>query len=211
MHFSIFPLLVTAFLTQSCSTVYYNFWESLGKEKHDLLVANIEEVQDDQKDVEKAFSSALDRIRKEYSLKEPDLEEFYDDLSADYQRAQKKAEQLTARIDKVETIAQDLFAEWEDEADDIKTDRYRQDSLQKLKATKSKFKPMLASMRGVEKSMTPVLSKFNDQVLYLKHNLNAKALGAFKKEFVTVEAEIKALVADIEKSTARADEFMSQM
>jgi hypothetical protein len=70
---------------------------------------------------------------------------------------------------------------------------------------------MLASMRRVETRLEPALVKFHDRVLYLKHNLNAQALGVFKKEFLDIEKEMGSLAKDMEKSTREADQFISTM
>jgi hypothetical protein len=42
---------------------------------------------------------------------------------------------------------------------------------------------MLTSMRRAEKSVAPVLSIFQDNVLFLNHNLNAQAISSLRSEF----------------------------
>ncbi|SMF43371.1 DUF2959 family protein [Pseudobacteriovorax antillogorgiicola] len=202
-------LAIVFSFTSSCSTVYYNFWETFGKEKRDLLKDNIENAKDDQEDVNEQFKDTLTRIRTEYKFEAGALEDTYDRLSSDYEAAKAKAENLSERIDKVESIAEDLFNEWNQEAQEFSNQRYRNDSLSKLRQTKSKFATMLTSMRTVEKNLDPVLSKFKDQVMFLKHSLNAKALGTFRTEFKQIEKEIKSLSRDIDNSTREAEQFIA--
>jgi chromosome segregation ATPase len=211
MHLKI--ILTALFLTTSvgCTTVYYNFWEMFGQEKRDLLKSNISDAKDDQTEVEEQIKDTLKRIRTEYKFDGGSLEVTYDRLKKDYDQSKARADTLSDRIDKVEEIAGDLFEEWEDEADEITNKNYRRDSLAKRQETMARFATMLKSMRSVEKKLEPILVKFNDQVLYLKHNLNAKALGAFKTEFLSIESEIDTLIQSMNQSSKAADQFISQM
>jgi uncharacterized membrane protein YqgA involved in biofilm formation len=63
-------------------------------------------------------------------------------------------------------------------------------------------------MKKAETSMTPVLAQFKDQVLYLKHNLNAAAVGSLKGETVDIEKEIQNLIRDMNSSIREADAFI---
>ncbi len=67
---------------------------------------------------------------------------------------------------------------------------------------------MIRAMRRAESKMDPVLSAFNDQVLFLKHNLNAKAVASLKGELASVETDIAALIREMESSIAEANEFI---
>jgi len=66
-------------------------------------------------------------------------------------------------------------------------------------------------MKRAEKKMEPVLSAFRDQVLFLKHNLNAKAIASLQTELVSVEAEVNSLIRDMETSIKEANAFISAM
>jgi hypothetical protein len=70
---------------------------------------------------------------------------------------------------------------------------------------------MLRAMRDAQSKVDPVLSAFHDQVLYLKHNLNAQAVQALKGEVSGVQSDVSALVTEMERSIAEADAFISQM
>ena len=59
--------------------------------------------------------------------------------------------------------------------------------------------------------MDPVLVAFHDQVLFLKHNLNARAISSLQTELVSVEAEVDALIRDMEASIKEADAFINAM
>ena len=69
----------------------------------------------------------------------------------------------------------------------------------------------LISLRKSEASMDPVLTKLHDNVLYLKHNLNAAAVGGLSTEAASIEADIETLIADMEASIAEADRFLQTL
>ena len=59
--------------------------------------------------------------------------------------------------------------------------------------------------------MEPVLATFRDQVLFLKHNLNARALASLTTTNRELEADISRLVADMEASIREAEDFIRTM
>ena len=63
-------------------------------------------------------------------------------------------------------------------------------------------------MRRAEESMGPVLTLFNDQVLILRHNLNARAIGSLQAELDAVEQATTALIREMEEAIAEAGRFI---
>ena len=59
--------------------------------------------------------------------------------------------------------------------------------------------------------MDPPLRAFRDQVLYLKHNLNARAIASLQGELRAVESEVAALVREMERSIREADSFVASL
>ena len=57
----------------------------------------------------------------------------------------------------------------------------------------------------------PVLDAFRDQVLFLKHNLNAQAISALGGTTRDLQKDISRLIADMEKSIKEADAFIAAM
>ena len=70
---------------------------------------------------------------------------------------------------------------------------------------------MVGAMNRAEQRIDPVLRPLRDQVLYLKHNLNAHALAAMKGEVVKVDAQVDRLVRDMNRSIAEANKFVETM
>ena len=66
-------------------------------------------------------------------------------------------------------------------------------------------------MERAEARITPVLKPMRDRVLFLKHNLNARAIGSLNKELVAVRGNVDSLVAELERSIKEADDFIKEM
>jgi hypothetical protein len=70
---------------------------------------------------------------------------------------------------------------------------------------------MLQAMQRAERSMEPVLTILKDHVTFLRHNLNARAIGSLQGELNTIEQATASLIADMEESIAEASLFMDSM
>jgi hypothetical protein len=194
-----------------CTTAYYSAWEMLGQEKRDLLRSNVSAVQEEQQEAADQFESALDRLRELAAIDAGELEDVYDDLDADYEKAKLRADSVHERIEKIDSIANDLFVEWETEIGEISSADMRMKSRKKLDETKRNYAGLESKLRKSEASMEPVLTQLQDNVLFLKHNLNAAAIGGLSAEVAGIESDIETLIADMRASIAEADRFLQTL
>jgi hypothetical protein len=210
MRTFIYAVLIgtSGLLLGGCQAAMYQALESVGIEKRDILVDRVEEARDAQTQAKEQFASALDQFRSLVQIEGGELEHTYDRLNAEYERSKGRAEEVTKRIDDVERVAEDLFDEWEDELDEYSNATLRRDSQRLLTDTQRRYGTLIKSMRNAEKSMHPVLNTFQDQVLVLKHNLNAQAIGSLRKELTTIERQTAALIKDMERAIAEANRFI---
>lgn len=176
--------------------------------KRDLLKENVEEARDEQAKATEQFKDALTRLKELYGFQGGDLEKMYDKLKADFDRSETRAKAVKERIQKVEQVSADLFREWEQEIEGMSNSKLAANSREKLRSTQEKYRDLHAAMKRAEGSMDPVLAQFKDQVLYLKHNLNAQAIGALKGETLDIEKEIQGLITEMNRSIAEADQFI---
>ncbi len=204
-------LFLAVTLFTGCRTAYYSTMEKFGVHKRDLLKKRVVAARDEQQEASEQFKDALTRIREMYKVDGGDLEKTYDELKKDYDQSAERAEAVRKRIDDVETVASDLFKEWEKEIQDISTPSLRQNSSQKLRETQQRYNEMITALNQAESSMEPVLTRFKDQVLYLKHNLNAAAVASLKGESINIQAEITKLLQDMNNAIAKADKFIQAM
>lgn len=204
-------LLILLAALVGCSSAYYDAMEQVGFHKRDILADRIEGVRGAQVEVKEQFSSALERFTHELNFDGGELEDTYTVLNDEYQESAERAEALSERISGVEDVAEALFDEWEEELQQYTSSSLRRQSAAQLKDTQRQYNRMLSTMHLAEKKMQPVLSTLNDQVLFLKHNLNARAIASLKTEFSGLKHDITALIVDMERSIEAADEFMATL
>ncbi len=202
--------LVVALLT-GCASAYYNAWDKAGVHKRDILVSRVEKTRDSQLDAQVEFKDALEQFGSVVTLQETDVKRAYDKLNAAYEDSQDAAEAVTDRINSVESVADVLFKEWESEIEQFSNASYKQTSTAQLRATRSRYNDMLSSMRQSEQSMQPVLNTFRDNVLILKHKLNAQAIGLLKGEFASLEDDIAALIREMNRSISESNQFIEEL
>jgi len=210
---SCFLIVVVAmlFFTGGCQTAYYNTMEKFGVHKRDIMVDRVEEARDSQEEAKEQFQSALEKFSSVLNFKGGELEDKYNTLKTEYDKSETKANEVRDRIDAVEDVSEALFDEWEDELDQYSSASLRRDSERKLSETRRQYKQLIRAMHKAEKKIEPVLTALGDQVLYLKHNLNAKAIASLQNELVTVESDIADLVREMEKSINEANSFINTM
>ena len=203
-------LLVLA-LTAGCQSSYYSAMEKVGIHKRDIMVDRIEKTQVAQEQAQKQFQSALEQFQSVVNFTGGDLEIAYKDLNAEYEDSQEAAENVRSRIDGVKNVSEALFEEWENELKLYTSASLRRASEQKLQDTQRQYRRMIASLETAEQRMQPVLNAFRDQVLYLKHNLNARAISALKGEFDTIKADIDRLIRDMQASIDQSRQFIDAL
>ncbi len=204
-------LIVAAAVLAGCQTVKYRTLEAFGVEKRDILSSRVESARDSQGEAKEQFASALEQFRATVAFDGGELEDLYDRLDGAYRRSVADAEQVRERIDKVRDVAEDLFDEWADELDEYQSADLRRRSRKLLDETQSRYQRMIAAMERAETTMDPVLQSFQDQVLFLKHNLNARAISALRNELDGIESDTQALIEAMNEAIAEADAFIQSL
>jgi hypothetical protein len=195
----------------ACQSAYYEAAEKVGYHKRDIMVDRVENSRDAQEDAQEQFQSALEQLNTLTNFDGGDLEDIYEDMADEYEDSAEAAAEVTERIDAVEDVAGALFQEWQEEIGEYSNARFKADSQTKLAETKKRYDGMIASMRKSEAKMAPVLSALNDNVLYLKHNLNARAVASLQVEFKAIEQDIAVLIEEMSKSIAVSDAFIESL
>jgi len=195
----------------ACDTAYIATMEKMGYAKRDILSSRVKSARNAQEDAKKEIQSALEQFGKVVGYQGGDLEATYKKLNSELKSSEDSAETVRSRIKDVESVADSLFAEWKTELGQYSSADLRRKSEEKLTQTKTRYNEMLGAMKKAEQRIDPVLKPLRDQVLYLKHNLNARALAAIKGELVKVDAQVDQLVKDMNKSIAEADKFIQSM
>lgn len=204
-----FLFICVLLLSVGCSTAYYSTMEKFGKEKRHILKDRVENVQDSQEKAQEEFQDALTRIKELYNFNGKELETFYKRVKISYEDCEERSKDIEARIASVKSVASDLFKEWETEITEINDVKMKASSRQSLKDAKIKYARLETVMQNSTRRMYPVLAKLKDYVLYLKHNLNAKAVGALGDEVVSIEKDVTRLISDMNTSIKEAENFIN--
>lgn len=194
-----------------CQSAYYAAWEKVGVEKRDILVDRVEDAKESQEDAQQQFSSALDEFSQLINFNGGDLQDVYEQLKDQFEASEGSATTLSTRINKVESVAEALFDEWEDELEKYTNANLKRQSHKQLKDTQRRYTSLVRTMRKAEGTMEPILSALRDNVLYLKHNLNASAVGALQGEFDGIKKEINQLILEMNKAISESNSFISSM
>ena len=206
-------LVISALLlsVSGCQSMYYGAMEKVGYEKRDILVDRVDNAREAQQEAKEQFESALEQFIVVTNYSGGELEDQYKKLKSEYEGSKSRADDVRERIQLVEHVAGALFTEWGNEITQYTNKELKRASEGQLRETKSSYTKLIRTMKSAEKKIEPVLRAFNDRVLFLKHNLNASAISSLKSQKKAVETDIKALIADMNKSIAEADRFIKTM
>ena len=208
---AVVAIVAAAAVGLACDSIYYKAMRKIGKEKRDILVSRVKEARASQAEAQKEFKSALERFQQIVQVDGSSLEDKYKKLNDELQDSEDRARKVKDRIDAVRNVSKDLFKEWNDELGKYADRALRQESERELRETKRRTDALIASMARAHARVEPILQPLRDRVLFLKHNLNARALGALTKELGTVRTGVDELVADMQRSIAEADAFIADM
>jgi chromosome segregation ATPase len=195
----------------ACTSVYYKTMEKLGKEKRDILVQRVKDTKKDQEQTKQQIQTTMEKFQQLTGFQGGDLEKNYKKLNEEYDRAEGQANKLRDRIKSIDQVSNDLFAEWQKEIDEMRNPQLKSRSTSLLKDAKDRQGVYMKAMHKTEDQMTPVLAAFHDQVLFLKHNLNARAIGSLKGTSAKINADVTALTKSIDSSMAEADRLIASL
>lgn len=210
MRFLLIALLSLSILP-GCQSAYYSAMEKVGIHKREIMVDRVTDATEAQQDAQAQFTSALDALKAIHAFDGGELEATYNTVNDQYEASRDAADKVSSRIAAIEDVADALFDEWEDELSLYTSANLRRDSEQKLKHTRAAYQRMLSAMQRAEQKMTPVLNTLRDNTLYLKHNLNAAAIGSLQGEFQSLQRDIQRAINDMEAAIAESERFIAQL
>ncbi|MDE1220359.1 DUF2959 domain-containing protein [Vibrio aestuarianus] len=175
------------------------------------MVDRVEDAKTSQQDAQQEFTSALEALSVLTNFNGGELEEVYNQINDKYQDSEQAAQEVSNRIAAIEDVSDALFDEWQSELELYTSSKLKRASQQKLKETKASYQTMLSAMKRAEQKMTPVLNTLRDNTLYLKHNLNASAIGSMQGEFISLEQDISYAIKQMNTAIAESDKFLTKL
>jgi hypothetical protein len=204
--------LFSLLATTGCTSIYNATMENVfGYEKRELFKKSVTALQSEQKDAQKEFKDALTRLKELYGFQGGELESIYAKVKDSYERCDREAKSVHKRIENMEDLAKSMFNEWEKEIGQYSNPNLAAASREQLHATQDRFTQLAKTVREAEASMQPVLSQLKDNVLFLKHNLNASAIGSLQGEATNIQKQIEELLARMNASIAASDRFIQSL
>ncbi len=194
-----------------CKAAHYEAMELFGVHKRDILVDRVEAGREEQADAKEQFQTTFEAFKAITGFEGGDIEKQYKKLNKEYERCEDAAEEVRERIDSIESVSTDLFKEWRSEIEEISSPDLRRDSERLLRETEVSSEGLISTMNAASERMDPVLTAFKDQVLFLKHNLNAQAIASLENNVIAIESDISRLITEMQASIDEADAFIASM
>ena len=204
-------LVVCLLALTGCKSTYYSAWEKLGWEKRDILSDSVTDARNEQQKASTQFKTTLERFKELTNFQGGELESKYNTLKGQYESCESRAATVTKRVNDVDTVAKDMFSEWEQELTQYQNASLRATSEKKLSDTRQRYGQLIGAMRKAESRMKPVLAQFKDQVLFLKHNLNAQAIASMQGTTSEIELDVNQLIKEMDAAIAEADAFIGTL
>jgi hypothetical protein len=205
------PLIVLILLFTGCKSTYYKTMRTLGKEKRDILVSRIKDAKKDQDETKKQLQTTMESFQALTGFKGGSLEKSYKRLNSDYESAASQAGKLHDKIQSIDQVSNDLFKEWQGEINDMDNVKLKTQDLVMLRTAKTRQATYMRAMRRTEDQIAPVLKAFQDQVLFLKHNLNSRAIGSLKNTSAVLQSDVAGLIQSIDASSQEADKLITSL
>ncbi len=204
-------LTLLAISLAGCESTYYDAMEQFGIHKREILIDRIEDAQTAQEQGQEQFKDALEQFQAVVDFDGGDLEVIYNKLNSEYEDSVDAADTIRERIAGVESVAEALFSEWETELNEYSSAKLKRDSQRQLEQTRRRFTQLMSAMQKAERTIDPVLASLKDNVLYLKHNLNALAIASLKSELSTVNEDVTTLIEAMQTAINESSAFIDQM
>jgi ElaB/YqjD/DUF883 family membrane-anchored ribosome-binding protein len=198
-------MLVALLAASGCTSLYYSAMEKLGKEKRDILLQRILDSKKEQTAARKQIQNTLKTFQDLAGYEGGDLERSYNKLNDEYERARSDADKLKDRVKSIDQVGNDLFREWQKEIDQMKNQNLKSRSRALLREARQRHSVYVRKMSRTVQKMNPILQSFHDQVLFLKHNLNARAVGSLKQTAASINAAVDDWMKDLDSSLQEAD------
>ncbi|GLX78089.1 DUF2959 domain-containing protein [Thalassotalea insulae] len=204
-------LAILLLSTIGCQSAYYSAMEKVGLHKRDILIDRVEKASDSQQEAKQEFKSALEQLTTLINFDGGDLQSHYQQSETHYQASLQAAEEVNDRISAIEDVAQALFDEWQEEITQYSSASLKRQSQSKLISTQGRYNTLLKAMHKAADKMPPILATLKDNTLFLKHNLNAQAIGALKGEYQGLKQDINVLINEMNKAISNSQLFIDSL
>jgi len=204
-------LVINLSACETTQNIKYSALEKVGIHKRDILVDRIKDTSAAQENTKKEFKSAYLELASLVNVDDGGLEKKYIKLKKAVENSETRADALQERIERVDNIANALFSEWTEELSQYQNANLKRISAKNLATTKQRYAVIYQKMQNSYNKVIPVLHVLQDNTLYLKHNLNARAVSGLSSEVVSVESKVTELIRQMEISISESKQFIDEI
>lgn len=179
--------------------------------KNVMLKQSAAQVRDDQVKTLQILDGALERLRETYKPKQTALATAYEDWKKIYNEFAVHIDDADRHISELNKIADDLFAEWAQEAEMISDSNLKSRSLDKLQDTKEHYQDIQEHLIDKRANAQDITIKLRDRVLFIKHSLNAESLEVLQEEASDIETDMEDMRDDMEKELVQLNDFIGTL
>ncbi len=195
----------------SCKQRYYTAQGKSGNEKRDRLVEQLRKGREEQEKAKAQYQATLAALQAAPDKSPGKPDELYTKFKQEVGATARRAKTVSDQIAAIEQASGDMFAEWERELAAMHNGELKNKSIILVRKTREQCGALIGQMKAVEAKAQTVLKEFEDQVLFLEHNMDGEAVSSVRTKANSMDAEVKSLAGDIEASTREADAFIASL
>lgn len=204
-------LAISAFGLVACrSSTYYEAMDTVGYEKREMLVDRVEDARDAQVQAKQQLQTALYTLRRVETVPANELGELHGDLKNEVESTSDELDDLRDSISSVESVAESLFADWEEELATFESDELRRQSRQELQRTRESYRELVTALRNTEQRLQTAVPSLEEQVLFIEHAVNAGGTPVETEELDDVREQVSSLIEELEGSIDRTQKFIDE-
>lgn len=170
----------------------------------------MEDARDTQAETRENVVSAYEELTELVGYEGGELEEKYARLSKQVERSRESTDELDDRLEAIDRVSEDLFDEWEAELELYSSAALKADQTKKLADARRQFGNLRRRMQTARDRVDPVMAVLEDNVLFLKHSLNARALDALRGQAALLEGQVGKLIKDMQAAIDEADAYIAR-
>ncbi len=179
-----------------------------GHKETDRLIKKAEQMQ---KDLETATAQAhktMDHYNAIMKGGMGDTRKIYKDLTKSIEDTEKRAANVSKRVEEMEVEAHAFFGEWTQSLQEITSEDLKKRGQDRLNQTRVHFGEILSAGRRAGAEFTPFMGALKDQVVYMGYDLNASAVASLSEDAKKLNAQADKLFASIDDVQRVAGEYV---
>lgn len=177
----------------------------------DNFIVAIKDANSTQDAVKAQFQNASDQFMQLINFHGGALEDKYVELQKEYLKSKELLNDFQNKINKIKKSASNLFKEWDKEIEQYSDGKIQAKSKELKDESVKQYEMIIVLMERNEQNLEDYLKILGDNVLFLKHNLNSKAVFSLREVSAELQGNINDIILDIDNSITKTNEFIQHM